>query len=1021
MIYYLQNIMSLSPRSHPNRARCVQLLGNWRLLRSTLLQQQDDLKQSVLHFTDAIFRSLPQDTCPPFLNVVQIFFFLTIAICFRAEASGQPEDVMCCMMYLRYLRGQWHEVPIRAPYSVTGTLVLALRVRVALELGDVYQDIEEMADLCNELLNSDIVTMSLIKPTMGFARAVRAHRMRTFRAHVLPESVFGCLRKAILRLPDNLDLQEVFIALAESLCDRFGMTLLEDDYREGMAVVNKIIAFGGPGARSPHHSSALSLVNHFSIAQAAVHGKPEHLEQAISCIRNCLDETSSLEDPDRPQLIESLSFLNGLRSMGTSAMTDIQIILPNSSESAEHPSFPALIASLPDLDDIESLPMTTLIKYVNAINPDAVGRLTDIADIKDGIKYCQQLLTSHPNFVFAYLARISLGRLFYSAFECTDEIEYLNKAISTIRDSINAKVLPLLRIVLNIDFMSCLSTRFNLFHRREDLNELVQAFEMAVKHQHLEPIIRFQISCEWAWSSRLFDHPSTSTAYSCAISSMQASLTFAPTLDRKHSRLVALPDRFKTLPLDYASYQIRAGRLKQAIETLERGRALLWSEMRGLRSSIDQIRLADPSLAQKFAGLNRDLEALTLATSSDNNIISGASVPGTDPSYHTLIQRRKLVDDREELISQIQTLPGLDTFLKPLSFDILRSAACRGPVVIINHCRWRSDILILHQNSLPSLIPTHNDFYARANKLQDQLLEERKKGLYSDEYEDTLRFVLKELYDLVGRPLIKRLNELNIPEQSRVWLCPTSVFCSLPLHAMGPIPSDTGSSRYFLDLYIPSYTPSLSALIESRKPGSQAIGKPSILLVAQPDKEMPMAFKEMKAVENVDTQVTTLFSAKAKPAAVLTNLRDHQFAHIVCHGVLEPGKPFEASFKLYKGKRLHLLDIVQSQLPDAEFAFLSACHTAELTVESIADEAIHLAAAVQFCGFRSVVGTMWAMADIDGWDLARSFYGSVFSDETKDGHYYERTAGALRDAVKELRRKEGISLERWVNFVHYGA
>jgi CHAT domain-containing protein len=224
-----------------------------------------------------------------------------------------------------------------------------------------------------------------------------------------------------------------------------------------------------------------------------------------------------------------------------------------------------------------------------------------------------------------------------------------------------------------------------------------------------------------------------------------------------------------------------------------------------------------------------------------------------------------------------------------------------------------------------------------------------------------------------------------------------------------------------MDLYIPSYTPSLSALIESRKPGSQAIGKPSILLVAQSDGKMPQALKEMKSIQAVDTQVTTLFSAKATPTTVLARLPDHRFAHIVCHGILEPGKPFEASFKLHRGKRLQLLDIVRSQLLDAEFAFLSACHTAELTDESIADEVLHLAAAVQFCGFRSVVGTMWAVADIDGRDLARSFYESVFSDETQGARYYERTAEALRDAVKKLRRKGGITLERWVNFVHYGA
>jgi CHAT domain len=77
---------------------------------------------------------------------------------------------------------------------------------------------------------------------------------------------------------------------------------------------------------------------------------------------------------------------------------------------------------------------------------------------------------------------------------------------------------------------------------------------------------------------------------------------------------------------------------------------------------------------------------------------------------------------------------------------------------------------------------------------------------------------------------------------------------------------------------------------------------------------------------------------------------------------------------------------------------------------------------MQFCGFRSVVGTMWAMADIDGRDLARYFYESLFSSGRRDvEHFNERTAEALGDAVKNLRRKGEITLERWVNFVHYGA
>jgi len=50
-------------------------------------------------------------------------------------------------------------------------------------------------------------------------------------------------------------------------------------------------------------------------------------------------------------------------------------------------------------------------------------------------------------------------------------------------------------------------------------------------------------------------------------------------------------------------------------------------------------------------------------------------------------------------------------------------------------------------------------------------------------------------------------------------------------------------------------------------------------------------------------------------------------------------------------------------------------------------------------------------------------FTSRFSDETQGTRYYERAAEALRDAVKELRRKSGMTLERWVNFLpsHYGA
>jgi CHAT domain-containing protein len=565
--------------------------------------------------------------------------------------------------------------------------------------------------------------------------------------------------------------------------------------------------------------------------------------------------------------------------------------------------------------------------------------------------------------------------------------------------------------------------RRKLSKDKRDFDELMRLFPLAVTDTRAKVPDRFEVSCAWAHISRKSLDSSASTAYESAVSLMQDTLTFAPTLEIQHDRLIAIRDDIEKLPLDYASYQIDKGQLAEAIVTLERGRGLLWSELRGLRTSIDQLGRADMHLAGKFAAINQDLEALTTSDSQNSvsNCVGDDSGEEKDPFGRTIMKQRQLLDERTRLITQIRSFPGFENFLMAPSFEDLRPAARHGPVIIINHCHWRSDIIILLHDSDPSLIPTQDTFYDRAKGLKDQLLAARKKGLESKAYENTLASVLENLYDLVGRPVVQRLQELNIPEQSRIWWCPTSVFCSLPLHAMGPVRDEGRFQLYFSDLYIPSYTPTLSALIESRKPGAHLSEKPSILLVAQPDEFMPSAWNEINLIRRLDTKVTTLSSKRAIPSTVMKCLRGHRFAHFSCHGILEAGKPFDACFKLYAGQRLTLLEIIRSQLPSAEFAFLSACHTAGLTQESIADEGLHLSAAMQYSGFRSVVGTLWAMADVDGQVVAKRFYESLFSDEWKTEPYYERTAKALRDAVVELRRKKRVTLERWVNFVHYGA
>ena len=704
---------------------------------------------------------------------------------------------------------------MKFPIPVTTALAQTLAVHVELDLGDVDEDIEEMADLCDELLNSDISIQFVINPIADLTRAINVYSKGHLDWKIRSVKVMNFLKKAILRLPD---LHGATMWLTKFLYDRFVVAPSDDDYKVSMAILDAVLTFRDAGGEpSSYREDALRRAVLLAGARFEASGKPEHLEHTIYYCRALVDGTS-IENPNRAIDIGRLSHFEGLRFDGTGNTHSLLSIAP---ESRNLPSFRELIASFPGPMAVNPDPIPHA-EHLFALLPH-LDQLTDVADIEDGIKYFRLLVSRD---MYALNAQMALGLLIQRAFVLTDKIKYLNEAISSARDGLNAFDSFSDREYFTRGLISFLSIRLDLQHHEEDLHELMQLFPtVAAYTSHEHPI-----SFRWASIARRFGHPSASTAYEHAMSWVQSSLTYAPTLDKQHSRLVGVHG-LHTIPLDYTSYHIHTGNLGKAIETLEQGRGLLWSQIRGLRTSIDQLRLADSDLTKKFSVVNRKLEALIMTPSLNNDVDGNNGLQGMDIYGHRVIQKQKLLDDREKFIMQIRTLPGFDTFLKPPSLDTLRSAASHGPVIIINHCEWRSDILILRHNSPPSLIPTSDDFYIRAKKLQDQLLGKRKMGLESNAYEDALRATLRELYELVGQPVIKRLNELNIPEQSRVWWCPTSVFCSLPLHAMGPIPSDVGPPRYFLDLYIPSYTPSLSALIDSHKPDSQTFEKPSILLV----------------------------------------------------------------------------------------------------------------------------------------------------------------------------------------------
>jgi CHAT domain-containing protein len=183
--------------------------------------------------------------------------------------------------------------------------------------------------------------------------------------------------------------------------------------------------------------------------------------------------------------------------------------------------------------------------------------------------------------------------------------------------------------------------------------------------------------------------------------------------------------------------------------------------------------------------------------------------------------------------------------------------------------------------------------------------------------------------------------------------------------------------------------------------------------------KLPQVREEIRRIQSLDNSVNVLLGEQANRDTILGCLQQYPWVHFACHGHPSPTAPFLSYFQLHNEEQLTLVDLIQARLPNADLAFLSACHTASININNTPDEGIHLAAALQFCGFRSVVGTLWAMADIDGPDVAEDFYWYMFREREAGGDFRD-SAAALNHATRAMR-KRGVPIGRWVNFIHIGA
>jgi CHAT domain len=417
-------------------------------------------------------------------------------------------------------------------------------------------------------------------------------------------------------------------------------------------------------------------------------------------------------------------------------------------------------------------------------------------------------------------------------------------------------------------------------------------------------------------------------------------------------------------------------------------------------------------------------------------------------------RRMALAREWDGLVEQVRALDGFADFLRPPRLEALLPAAAHGPIAIINLSRWRCDALVVGTGGVRVVELPRLTVDTVVDRTADYLLVLRNVDLAAHEVQATwqrydggdhapaaireyteaklsyqravnerdrmLDAALAWLWDQIADPVLTAVGLVGPPTPGQpwpwLWWCPTGPLTLLPLHAAG---HHDGSGRAVVDRVVSSYTPTLRALLEARRPLDPAPDDERMLIVALPDAPDAVPLTDVVRERDLLTSVfagrnTLLEGDSATADAVRTQLPRHRWAHFCCHGGQDLTDPSRGGL-LLTDRTLSIAEI-SARRHNGEFAFLSACMTATGGA-ALPDEVITLAAALHYTGYRRVIGTLWSVYD----DTAAEVAAMVYADLTATGRFDPaRSAEALHRAIRELRDVRRLPPTAWTPFTHTG-
>ncbi|KAG1820883.1 CHAT domain-containing protein [Suillus subaureus] len=544
----------------------------------------------------------------------------------------------------------------------------------------------------------------------------------------------------------------------------------------------------------------------------------------------------------------------------------------------------------------------------------------------------------------------------------------------------------------------------------DSLNAAMHHLKAAANVVSGGPLSRLRASLHWVTDAHQHSHATELEAYATSMQLLDAYMSTTASVSSRHNIMKDFPS---TLVVEAASCAIRSGDVYHAVELLEQGRTIIWTQMTRLRTPLDSLQNRSDhtaALMKKFRNLSSLLDK------------PPANYPEAAPRVYVEAEEtryRCLVKDWNRTVEEIWKIESLSCFLLPPLFSDLQDAARDGPIIVLIASKSSCHAIIIPYNQPPTSIQLPTNF-GKLVRLVLTLQGAIKKDASPKKNQTALIKALRELWHDVVRPVVENLGGFT-RRGSQIWWCPTSLFSFLPLHAAGEYRANGESLS---QQYISSYTPSLTALTRARRSHDRSLSV-SFAAIGQNrpagasftlggvEPELDMVLSLLPPPPTVfSTKVTSVDATKSR---ALCALRDNTWLHFACHGAQKFPEPFKSAF-LMRDHPLSLLDITQMDLSQHQFAFISACETA-VGDPTTPDEVIHLAAGLQFAGVKSVVGTLWKVNDSTMQRLVEAFYKNLCGDSTMNP---KRAARALHRAVQSLACDKDMPLDQRIVFMHIG-